>query len=35
MRAQRVRDGESRMEMQVVKWTAEGAGKDRIEYSAT
>ena len=27
MRAQRVRAGESRMEMQVVKWTAEGTGK--------
>ena len=27
MRAQRVREGESRVEMQVVKWTAEGAGK--------
>lgn len=28
MRPQRVREGESRMEMQIVKWTAEGAGKD-------
>ena len=27
MRAQRVRVGESRVEMQVVKWTAEGTGK--------
>ena len=27
MRAQRVREGESRIEMQVAKWTAEGAGK--------
>ena len=27
MRAQRVREGESRVEMQVVKWTAEGTGK--------
>ena len=27
MRAQRVRVGESRIEMQVVKWTAEGTGK--------
>ena len=26
MRAQRVREGESRAEMQIVKWTAEGAG---------
>ena len=26
MRAQRVREGESRVEMQIVKWTAEGAG---------
>ena len=25
MRAQRVREGESRVEMQVVKWTAEGS----------
>lgn len=27
MRTQRVREGESRIEMQVVKWTAEGTGK--------
>ncbi len=27
MRAQRVREGESRVEMQVVKWTDEGTGK--------
>ena len=27
MRAQRVREGESRVEMQVVKWTAEAQGK--------
>ena len=27
MRAQRVREGESRVEMQIVKWTAEGAVK--------
>lgn len=27
MRAQRVREGGSRMEMQVAKWTAEGAVK--------
>ena len=27
MRAQRVREGESRVEMQVAKWTAEGAVK--------
>ena len=27
MRAQRVREGESRVEMQIVKWTAEGTGK--------
>ena len=27
MRAQRVREGESRIEMQIVKWTAEGAVK--------
>ena len=27
MRAQRVREGESRVEMQVAKWTAEGTGK--------
>ena len=27
MRAQRVREGESRVEMQAAKWTAEGTGK--------
>ena len=27
MRAQRIRVGESRMEMQAAKWTAEGTGK--------
>ena len=27
MRAQRVREGESRIEMQIAKWTAEGAVK--------
>ena len=27
MRAQRVQEGESRVEMQVAKWTAEGTGK--------
>ena len=27
MRVQRVREGESRVEMQIAKWTAEGAGK--------
>ena len=39
MRAQRVREGGSRIEMQIVKWTAEGAVKGReeklAEYSAT
>lgn len=29
MRAQRVREGESRAEMQFTKWTAEGAVKGR------
>ena len=29
MRAQRVREGESRAEMQSAKWTAEGAVKGR------
>ena len=29
MRAQRVREAESRIEMQVAKWTAEGAVKGR------
>lgn len=27
MRTQRVREGESRIEMQAAKWTAEGTGK--------
>ena len=27
MRAQRIREGESRVEMQIVKWPAEGAVK--------
>lgn len=40
MRAQRVREGESRVEMQVAKWTAEGAVNRagisiRTKYSAT
>ena len=39
MRAQRVREGESRMEMQVAKWTAEGAVNshyfESAQYSAT
>ena len=36
MRAQRVREGESRVEMQIAKWTAEGAVKGReAKYSAT
>ena len=30
MRAQRVREGESQVEMQVAKWTAEGAVKGGI-----
>ena len=30
MRPQRVREGESRMEMQVAKWTAEGAVNGKI-----
>ena len=37
MRAQRVREGESRVEMQIVKWTAEGTGKGNrlvCRYSA-
>ena len=29
MRAQRIRVGESRMEMQAAKWTAEGIVKDQ------
>lgn len=34
--AQRVREAESRIEMQAAKWTAEGAVKGRkAEYSAT
>ena len=33
MRAQRVREGESRVEMQIVTWTAEGTGKgDRLVF---
>ena len=32
MRAQRVREAESRIEMQVAKWTAEGAAKSRIYF---
>ena len=33
MRAQRVREGESRVEMQIVKWTAEVTGKgDRLVF---
>ena len=33
MRAQRVREGESRVEMQIVKWTTEGTGKgDRLVF---
>lgn len=37
MRAQRVREAENRIEMQVAKWTAEGAVKGcfTAEYSAT
>ena len=34
MRAQRVREGESRVEMQIVKWTAEGTGPGICRYSA-
>ena len=30
MRAQRVREGESRVEMQAAKWTAEGAVKGLV-----
>ncbi|MDO4522823.1 MAG: hypothetical protein Q4B57_06730 [Eubacteriales bacterium] len=33
MRTQRVREGESRIEMQIAKWTAEGAVKGRIRLS--
>ena len=32
MRAQRVREAESRIEMQVAKWTAEGAAKSWIYF---
>ena len=32
MRAQRVREGESRVEMQAAKWTAEGAAKSWIYF---
>ena len=32
MRAQRVREGESRIEKQLTKWTAEGTGKDVVMY---
>ena len=32
MRAQRVREGESRAEKQFTKWTAEGTGKDIFGY---
>ena len=36
MHAQRVREGESRVETQIAKWTVEGAVKGRqAEYSAT
>ena len=39
MRAQRVREGESRVEMQAAKWTAEGAVNshyfESAQYSAT
>lgn len=31
MRAQRVREGESRAEMQIAKWTAEGTVKSLID----
>ncbi len=34
MRAQRVREGESRVEMQVAKWTAEGAVNSHPSGSA-
>ena len=30
--AQRVREGESRVERQFIKWTAEGTGKDIFGY---
>ena len=32
MRAQRVREGESRVERQFIKWTVEGTGKDTFGY---
>ena len=37
MRAQRIREGESRVEKQFTKWTAEGTGKGipDTEYSVT
>ena len=36
MRAQRVRDAENRIEMQIAKWTAEGTDKGVfVEYPAT
>lgn len=37
MRAQRVRDAENRIEMQIAKWTAEGTVKSSVaaEYSVT
>ena len=35
MRAQRVREAENRVEMQVAKWTAEGAAKSRIYFQHT
>lgn len=37
MRAQRVRDAENRIELQIAKWTAEGTVKDSdiVEYSVT
>ncbi len=34
MRAQRVREGESRVEMQAAKWTAEGAVNSHYFESA-
>ena len=37
MRAQRVRDAENRIEMQIAKWTAEGHSQSSVaaEYSVT
>ena len=37
MRAQRVRDAENRIEMQIAKWTAEGTVKSSVaaEYYVT